>query len=133
MINYVGEVIHDQIYLIQCFSCQEYGHKKESDLCKNQSGSDICLYCSEKHTSKQCPVKKDSNKWKCANCFKSKNLSHSLNSNGHTSTSNVCPIVIHERKNCNKSYRRLECKKLLSLNYWSFNLLSLNVRFIRNK
>ena len=91
----------DQFHLTQCFACQEFGHKKGSPYCKAQ-GTETCLYCAKDHRSKDCPTKKDIAQHKCANCLNTP--LYSSKANGHTSTSQECPIVIREtRKLINKT------------------------------
>jgi len=60
------------IRFVQCFKCQEFGHKMKN--CKNE---DRCGRCSENHSSKSCIYRIDPlnpyskiprNKIKCANC-----------------------------------------------------------------
>ena len=84
----------DQIHLTQCFSCQNYGHKRGSDHCKYKDDKEknVCLYCASEHPSKDCPVKRDQKKHKCYNCFSSPVSSTRKNATGHTSTSLDCPI-----------------------------------------
>ena len=91
--------VKDHFHTVQCFSCQEYGHKTGDDLCKHK-GSDncTCLYCGDNHQSKSCPVKKDSSKLKCSNCLNSKNAEHRENAHGHTTTSSSCPFSIQQMK-----------------------------------
>ena len=91
--------VKDHIHVIQCFHCQEYGHKKGDDLCRlKDTDTTICLYCSGNHASKSCPNKKDQSKWKCINCFNSSNIAHTQNCHSHTTTSNKCPILIQQMK-----------------------------------
>ena len=87
--------VRDQWHLIQCFRCQEYGHKQGSHHCKS-SGSDTCKYCGESHRSKDCRVKGDRSKYKCSNCLKSNKAQIREGACGHTSTSRNCPVVIRE-------------------------------------
>ena len=49
----------DQIHVTQCYTCQAFGHKKNSVYCplKNKHTT-VCLYCSENHLSKDCVQKK---------------------------------------------------------------------------
>ena len=91
--------VKDQFHVIQCFRCQEHGHKKDDDVCKLKvSSHSVCLYCSGNHESKVCLHKKDSAKWNCSNCAKSSNPQYKNNCKGHTTTSNQCPFVIQQMK-----------------------------------
>ena len=85
----------DHFQPTQCFACQKYGHKQGSPECSIKSNASICLYCADNHQSKACPVKKDTDKHKCANCQHSTTLKHKQNCS-HTSTSLACPFMIKE-------------------------------------
>ena len=86
-------LVTDRYHLIQCYTCQKFGHKSGSPHCllKNQNMK-VCLYCSENHMSKDCPNKNSAENLKCANCVASNNLSTRGNSSGHTTTSDKCPV-----------------------------------------
>jgi hypothetical protein len=87
----------DQIHLVQCYACQEYGHKRSSEHCKLiNTEKSICLYCADEHKSKDCPIKRDFTKRKCHNCLTSSNSVFKRNATGHTSTSAECPIQQRE-------------------------------------
>ena len=86
--------VSERYHLLQCYQCQEFGHKKGSLECTlHTSQVTICLYCSGNHASKDCQVKKDLKATKCHNCATSKINSHRQNCTGHTSTSTSCPIL----------------------------------------
>ena len=86
--------VRDHFQPLQCFACQRYGHKQGSPDCKHYNkNSSTCLYCSENHFSRDCPVKKDANKYKCPNCSSSSDHKHHVS---HKSTSLKCPFVIKE-------------------------------------
>jgi hypothetical protein len=86
--------VSERYHLLQCYQCQEFGHKKGSTECKlHKSEVTICLYCSGNHASKECQVKKDSNATRCHNCATSKVTFYKQNCGGHTSTSTECPIL----------------------------------------
>jgi hypothetical protein len=86
--------VFDRYHLVQCYSCQEFGHKKGSDKCIHKNSEDaVCLYCAENHPSKVCPNKKNKKLFKCHNCALSKNIDLKNNSCGHTTTSFECPIL----------------------------------------
>ena len=89
--------VKDDWHVMQCFACQEFGHKQDSDYCKNKSsGESCCLYCAEQHRSKDCGLKHDKAHHKCSNCLKSK-IPHIKNgAYGHTSSSRDCPVYIKE-------------------------------------
>ena len=51
--------VSQRYHLLQCYSCQEFGHKVGSEKCslKNEEKV-VCLYCAKNHSSKSCPHKK---------------------------------------------------------------------------
>ena len=76
----------DQVHVTQCFVCQKFAHKKNSEHCSLKDTEEkVCLYCSENHESGKCTNKGDKNKHKCANCH-----------GNHTSTSYTCPVLKKE-------------------------------------
>ena len=88
--------VRDHFHPLQCFSCQQHGHKQGSPDCKHHGKSDkTCLYCAGDHLSKDCPNKKDASKHACANCLNSSNPEHRKNAL-HKSTSFKCPFVVKE-------------------------------------
>jgi hypothetical protein len=102
--------VSNQYHLVQCYSCQEFGHKKGSARCclKNSQDS-ICLYCSEKHASRSCPVKKNHDKHRCANCLKSEKHTPVSRNCTHPSNSVECPMLQLELKALIN--RTMGCKK----------------------
>ena len=86
--------VSDRYHLIQCYDCQEFGHRKDSAKCSlKDMDTAICLYCAKEHASKSCPNKKSSNDFKCYNCANSKDITIKNNSCGHTTTNFNCPIL----------------------------------------
>ena len=92
--------VTNQYHIVQCYTCQEFGHKAGSDKCPLKGSTNcVCLYCAEKHVSRDCPVKKNSEKHRCANCLKSDKTSSSSNNNcSHPSNSAQCPLLQLELK-----------------------------------
>ena len=91
--------VKDRLHLTQCYSCQKYGHKQGSDFCPHKGTSnEVCKFCAGNHKSKDCPVKNDKSKHKCANCASSKILSIRQGACSHIATSRDCPIAIRELK-----------------------------------
>ena len=91
--------VKDHFHAVQCFSCQEFGHKSGDAVCKHKDSEIVtCLYCGDNHKSRSCPVKKDSSKLRCSNCLNSKNAVHRENANGHTTTSSTCPFAVQQIK-----------------------------------
>ena len=105
--------VKDNLHVIQCFSCQQYGHKQGSEHCKNGNGVNVCLYCAGEHRSKDCNVKYDSSHHKCFNCFKSKNPFYRDAASGHTTTSYNCPIVKKELYALASRTEGIDAKKFL--------------------
>ena len=81
---------------MQCYSCQDFGHKNGSKDCKSKDP--VCLYCAVNHQSKSCPHKYDRSKHRCANCARSPNPAIRAKADGHTNTSYLCPIVQNEAR-----------------------------------
>ena len=94
--------VTDRYFLVQCYRCQKFGHKKSSEKCLLKESDDtVCLYCANNHLSRECPDRKDLSKRKCINCANSTNSSLKSNT-GHCSNSTSCLIL------------QLELKSLLS-------------------
>lgn len=97
--------VTERYHILQCYQCQQFGHKKGSDLCTlNGVEKEICLYCSDEHRSKTCPLKVKGKvisveHLKCNNCQISKNPSIRSNCVGHTTTSYSCPVFQNALKN----------------------------------
>ena len=91
--------VKDRIHVIQCYHCQEYGHMRDSDYCKQKGQDATCFYCAGKHTSKDCRNKGDKkeNRIKCSNCAKSKNKSERDACGTHKASDTLCPFFIRER------------------------------------
>ena len=90
--------------ILQCFKCQRYGHLQKN--CK--ANEPVCLRCSGKHESVNCPLKNsDSTEkvqtYRCANC-----------KGCHSSTSRECPIrqqnrnVLLMAEKYNMGYKRAQ-------------------------
>ena len=93
--------VTDRYHILQCYKCQEFGHKVGSSKCTLEgSEKEICLYCAGDHKSKSCEVEKnDSNNFKCHNCSMSKDDKIKSNCIGHTTNSFKCPIFQTAIKN----------------------------------
>ena len=103
-IDTMSYYVKDQIHVTQCFACQQYGHKKGSQHCSlYHTNKHTCLYCAKNHESKNCSMKNDASKYKCANCVKTLKYGHLAN---HASTSHKCPIFAKE---ANSIIRRTIC------------------------
>ena len=103
--------VKDHVHVIQCFSCQDHGHKKGDAECPHKgTNKSICLYCGGEHESKTCPHKKDRSKWNCINCMRSSNREIRQNAKGHTSTSSLCPILIQQAKSIINRTQGIEVK-----------------------
>ena len=111
--------VKDHFHAVQCFSCQEFGHKVGDDVCKHKDTQNAtCLYCSGNHQSKSCPVKKDASKLCCANCHNSKNAEIRENAHGHTTTSMACPIAIQQMNLLKNRTQGLNIKKTNVVEPW---------------
>ena len=88
--------VKDHHHLLQCFRCQQYGHKCNSEHCSMVGEATVCLYCANNHRSKDCPSKSNKNNHKCNNCLKSKNPAHRRGAHGHTTVSVDCPVRMKE-------------------------------------
>ena len=96
---YLGLVacrVVDRYHIIQCYKCQRFGHKMDSEFCPLQNTDEVvCLYCSKNHQSKTCPVKREGSpeSYKCNNCATSNSPQEKLHCGGHTTTSPMCPVL----------------------------------------
>ena len=89
----------DRYHILQCYKCQQFGHKKGSSNCPLiNSDKEVCLYCSGNHPSRSCPEKANEDSFKCNNCLNSKDPSVRSNSTGHKTTSINCPFLQHSLK-----------------------------------
>ena len=88
--------VRDHFQPLQCYACQQYGHKQGSPECKHyRKTSHTCLYCAGNHMSRNCDVKQDKQKHRCANCCES-DVEMYKNNASHKSTSFRCPFAIKE-------------------------------------
>ena len=91
--------VTERYHIVQCYNCQQFGHKKDSVKCHLKNSNDcVCLYCAGNHISRNCPEKKNTSKHLCSNCNKSQNASIRSKSCGHTSNSLSCPLLQIELK-----------------------------------
>ena len=91
--------VSERIHLIQCYQCQKFGHKKDSDDCKyKNSKKQVCMYCSGDHKSSNCQTKADKKfqAFKCANCADSSSNNQEIS---HATTSSKCPIRLRQINN----------------------------------
>ena len=104
-LDLTAHTVKDHLHLMQCYTCQKFGHKSGSPACSNKQA---CLYCAKEHLSKDCPTKSDTTKHACINC-----LSHNLykaNATGHTCTDYACPLVQKELTSIVNRTSGLSCK-----------------------
>ena len=84
---------YNRFHILQCYQCQSFGHRKGSPSCPLASTNiNTCLYCSKNHQSKECNLKKQPDKFKCANCTRFSNPDDESNSLIHTTTDQSCPM-----------------------------------------
>ena len=91
-VTFHNQVCHlsDVLQPRMCSICQQYGHSKAN--CK---GEQRCPFCAETHEPKNCSVKSDHSKHRCANCNIDANDQVSTK---HTSFSTQCPRRASEIK-----------------------------------
>ena len=83
--------LRDHYHLLQCYTCQKFGHKYNSPHCSNDR---VCLYCAKDHPSKECSVKLLKGQHACHNCLISS--TYKGKDTCHTTTDLRCPFVIKE-------------------------------------
>ena len=88
--------VNDSFHVLQCYHCQSYGHKANSENCPKKNLDPTCLYCAESHKSVNCRNKKDKSKQKCRNCLNSKTNSIKEEADNHNSNSKNCPSYLKE-------------------------------------
>ena len=103
----------NRFHIVQCYQCQSFGHRKGSPSCPFKSTNrNTCLYCNCNHQSSKCMVKRQPDKFRCANCTRfnsSENEEPNLN---HTTTDHSCPIFQNQIENVLKITRGLaNCSK----------------------
>ena len=86
--------IWDNIHVIQCYHCQEHGHKSGSKFCKMKENPAVCFYCAGAHSSKMCHGKHDRKKHQCTNCLKITKSYVRAQAKTHNATDELCPYVI---------------------------------------
>ncbi|HBK72411.1 MAG TPA: hypothetical protein DDZ39_12285 [Flavobacteriaceae bacterium] len=87
-LNLMTHYVNDSFHVIQCFKCQNFGHKIGSEKCSEKTS---CFYCAEDHMSNECTNKQKVNDHKCRNCL-DMNLEHT----NHKSSSKLCPLFRKE-------------------------------------
>ena len=85
--------VYDRIHVLQCNKCCRFGHHHNN--CKAEEV--FCAHCSEKHSSRDCPHKKNTQHHSCINCLLSKTESIKINATKHNAFSFQCPLYINER------------------------------------
>ena len=106
----------NRFHIIQCYQCQSFGHRKGSSSCPlGSTNRNICLYCNRNHQSKECTVKRQPDRFKCANCTRfhieedEETEGQNLN---HTTTDHACPIFQKQIENILKNTRGVgNCSK----------------------
>lgn len=92
--------VRDRIRVLQCYHCQEYGHKSGSRYCKQDSSKSTCFFCAGAHTSKGCEYRKAKkyDEIKCSNCAKSKNRHERDMCKSHKASDSLCPFYVREKE-----------------------------------
>ena len=98
-IGFQKHTVKDRFHVLQCFHCQEFGHKAGSDFCKKKDEDPTCFYCAGRHSSKECTHKKTrkTESIKCSNCCHSKNPHEKKSSGSHKASDTLCPAYVRER------------------------------------
>lgn len=91
--------VKDRIRVLQCYHCQEYGHRSGT-FCKHKDSNSTCFYCAGNHVSKECKYRKERNyeKIKCSNCSKSRNYHEKKMCTTHKASDNLCPFFVREKE-----------------------------------
>ena len=91
--------VKDRIRVLQCYHCQEYGHRSGT-FCKHKESNSTCFYCAGNHVSKECKYRKERNyeKIKCSNCSKSRNYHEKKMCTTHKASDNLCPFFVREKE-----------------------------------
>ena len=91
--------VKDRYHVLQCFHCQEFGHKAGSEFCTKKDDDPTCFYCSGQHSSKDCKNKKNkkTSAIKCSNCCHSKNTNERMSSSTHKASDIICPSYVREK------------------------------------
>ena len=125
-INMSSHRVTDYYHVLQCYTCESFGHKTSSCPLAN-TGDSICLYCAGKHTFKTCNLKTMSDEHKCSNCLKNTSLDIRKQAKSHTLSSPQCPLLIREQKKImlkTKIFTKTLVKNSKSLKFLSFNYCS---------
>ena len=91
-------VVRNRYHVIQCYSCQSFGHMSGADSCPRNSDP-RCCFCAGSHETKDCQSKKrnDTGKIKCVNCAEGTGKEDKRHAKTHTASSTLCPYYINEK------------------------------------
>ena len=91
--------VKDRFHVLQCFHCQEFGHKAGSEYCKKKDEDPCCFFCAGRHSSKDCENRKTrkTDSIKCVNCQHSKNHHEKSSCATHKASDTLCPFYVRER------------------------------------
>ena len=70
-INLASCKVSDHIHITQCYSCQSFGHRRNSIHCPLRNlETNVCLYFSKDHLSRDCSLKLETTykNYKCSDC-----------------------------------------------------------------
>jgi hypothetical protein len=81
--------IKDYLRVTRCFNCQKYGHV--SKYCQSEKQCGICA--ATNHETRNCMVKDNEQKHKCANCVRSRQ-----SNTNHQAGDSECPIYLFKRQ-----------------------------------
>ena len=91
-----SHVVSDCFHAEQCYHCQGYGHRSNSDNCPRKNSDPVCFFCTGSHRSSTCRHKRNKNKQKCSNCAKSNSHDIKMRANTHNANSKQCPVYLKE-------------------------------------
>ena len=106
--------VSDSFHVQQCYHCQSFGHKANSEHCPNKNSKATCFYCSHAHKSSECRNKDTKSKHRCVNCNKSNNQTIKEGASKHNASSRSCPLYQREIEHI-KAKTCFDSKNLQSL------------------
>ena len=106
--------VSDSFHVQQCYHCQSFGHKANSEHCPNKNSKATCFYCSLAHKSSECRNKDTKSKHRCVNCKKSNNQTIKEGASKHNASSRSCPLYQREIEHI-KAKTCFDSKNLQSL------------------
>ena len=106
--------VYDRFHVSQCYHCQLPGHISNNCPDKKENKLPTCLYCSQFHSSKDCPKKGVKSDQCCTNCLKSSNPIFVQEARNHNAASYKCPIIQAYMGNLKANTEDWQAKKYYS-------------------